>query len=43
MLIVSDEQYEALVQANLVTPNGVPPGDTEVPRRGTKAEKRTNV
>ena len=43
MLIVSDEQFEALVKANLVTPNGVPPGDKEVPSRGTKAKKRTNT
>ncbi|MCI0464204.1 MAG: hypothetical protein L0Z62_45295 [Gemmataceae bacterium] len=41
-LIVGDEQYQALLNAKLVTVNGVPPAGTEVPRRDGR-EERTNV
>jgi hypothetical protein len=38
MLIVSDEQYQALVKAGMVSRD-----DQEEPRRGTKAKTKANV
>ena len=38
VLLLTDAQYQALVAAKLVTPNGA-----EAQSRGTKATKRTNL